>query len=158
MKFQKNSKSIFSIFYGKQTNYNFLFSFSKKWNKFLKFWGYKHQKRIKIRFFSSILIFTIFGQKKPKNQNLKKKKSVFSTKNFFWINAQEPICVQLYSYTAQNIRSEVLSEVLKKNLFEIKNKNFRPKKSPPPPQNCNNLGGGGEISTCHSDAFWPLLD
>ena len=71
------------------------------------------------------------------------------------MNAQEPIFVQLYSYTAQNIRSEVLSEVLKKNLFEIENKNFRPKKSPPPPPNCNNLGGGGgvEISTCHSDAF-----
>ena len=68
------------------------------------------------------------------------------------MNAQEPIFVQLYSYTAQNIRSEVLSEVLKKNLFEIENKNFRPKKSTPP-QIVTIWGGGGEISTCHSDAF-----
>ena len=44
------------------------------------------------------------------------------------MNAQEPNFVQLYSYTAQNIRSELLSQVVKKHLFEIKNKNFRPPK------------------------------
>ena len=82
------------------------------------------------------------GKKTPKSKFLKKK-MFFRLNVFFWMNAQEPIFVQLYSYTAQNICSEVLSKVLKTNLFEIKNKNFRPKKNhPPPPPNCNNLGGG----------------
>ena len=131
MKFQIFSKSIWSNFDGKQTNYKFFWMFFAKYNKFLKFWGYKRQKRIKTRFSSSILIFTIFGQKSPKIK-IFWKNLLFSTRKNFWVNAQKSDFVQLYSYIAQNIRSALLSKVLKKKMKQMKNETFILKKPTPP--------------------------
>ena len=57
------------------------------------------------------------------------------------MNAQDPNFVQLYSYTAQKICSELLSQILKKTIcLKLKTKILEPKVHPLP-QNSNNLGG-----------------
>ena len=112
MKFQKFWKSIFSIFMGTRQTILFFLIYLKRRTNSWNFWGFKRQKWIKTRFFSSLLIFTIFGQKIPKNQN----KLFFSTKKQIF----ESMHRSQILYTAQNIHSELLSKVLGKNSKKIK--------------------------------------